>query len=151
MTARVRTSLGLLAAFLTSACATFQYGGGMQKIKIESRPPGASVLLLPDENLFETPTEIRIERRYARTLRFAKVGYCPETVYLDRVQSWATDLNFILGGLLGMWIDTRSGAAYTLIPEHVSVFLWPDDSPDRECGPANAVPRKMPLPKPEPL
>jgi hypothetical protein len=124
----------------------------MQTLRIESRPEGATALILPEELVVETPTEIRIERRRARTIRFAKEGYCRETVYVDRIASWSTDLNWILCcGLVGRLIDIRTGAAYTLVPEMVNVFLWPEGSPDRECGPANAVPRKTPLPPLEPL
>ena len=160
---RRRTLACLLAALLAaSGCATFQLGTGMQKIWIETRPEGATALILPDEMLVETPAEIRIERRQARTIRIEKPGYCRETIYLDRVATPSRDLNLLFLLLapvgvpltpLGYWVDERSGAAYRLRPDRFDVYLWPADSPDRECGSASSRPRRPGerLPTPEPL
>lgn len=148
---RWRSALLALCTALLSGCATVQYGSGAQKILIATRPPGASVLVLPDEILLETPTQIRVERRQARTLRIEKEGYCRETVYVDRVTTTATIFSFLFMGGIGLVVDYWSGAAYTLRPDRIDVFLWPEDSPDRECGPAGALPRTTPLPPIEPL
>ena len=140
----------LLAAAQGTGCATFELGDGTQKLHIDSRPPGAVALILPDEIFVETPAEIRLGRRRARTLRIELPGYCRETVYLDRLTNPSRDLNWFLliFAPLGIWWDTASGAAYRLSPDHAEVTLWPDDSRERECGPAGAVRRRQPL---EPL
>ena len=142
----------LAAPLLASGCATFELGNGMQKIWIETRPPGATAMILPDELLVDTPAEIRIERRQPRTIRIEKPGYCRETVYLDRVATYSRDLPLPLGAGIGIWVDRNSGAAWTLRPAHLSVQLWPADSPDRECTSASSIPRSGPSPpQPEPL
>jgi len=143
--------LCFLALTSSSACATFQYGGGKQSIKIETRPPGATVMVLPDETRVVTPAILTLERRQARTLRIELAGYCRETVYLDRLISVARDAPLPFGLGIGMWIDSETGAAYRLRPEKVEVVLWPEKSPDRECGPTSSMPRKTPLPPTEPL
>jgi hypothetical protein len=143
------SALALVA--VTSACATFQYGGGKQTIKITTRPPGATALVLPDETRIVTPASITVERRHALTIRIELEGYCRETIYLDRVISVGRDAPLPFGLGIGMWIDTWSGAAYRLRPEKVEVVLWPEQSADRECGPVSSMPRKMPLPPTEPL
>jgi hypothetical protein len=119
---RRRSLVSLLAATLAaSGCATFELGDGMQKIWIESRPEGATALILPDELMVETPVQIRLERRLAHTIRIEKPGYCRETVYLDRVATASRDLPLPLGLGIGIWVDTRTGAAWTLRPDHLSV------------------------------
>ena len=146
-------ALALLAALAlgASGCATIEFGGGLQKVRIESDPPGALVTVFPDETRFTTPAQMILTRREARTIRIELDGYCRETVYLDRVASLSRDWPLVLTLGLGLWIDTHSGAAYTLRPDKVSVHLWPTESPDRECGPASSRPRTTPLPPTEAL
>jgi hypothetical protein len=143
--------LALALSTALPACATFQYGGGMQTIKVETRPPGATVIVLPGETHVVTPVSISVERRQALTLRIELAGYCRETVYLDRLISVARDAPLPFGLGIGMWIDSVTGAAYRLRPEKVEVVLWPEKSPDRECGQTSSMPRKTPLPPTEPL
>jgi len=145
--------LGVLAALALAeaGCATVAAGGGLQKIRIESDPPGALVTVLPDATRFTTPVQMLLTRREARTLRIELAGYCRETVYLDRVTSIERDMPLPFGFGVGLWIDTHSGAAYTLRPDKVRVHLWPRESPDRECGAASSMPRTTPLPPTEPL
>jgi hypothetical protein len=145
--------LGLLAglALGASGCATVAFGGGLQKIRIESDPAGALVTVLPDATHFTTPVQVTLTRREARTVRIDLEGYCRETVYLDRVISVERDTPIPFGFGVGLWVDARTGAAYTLRPDRVHVHLWPVGSPDRECGPAGSLPRKTPLPPTEPL
>lgn len=157
---RRRIALAALvgSVVIANGCATL--GGRLQKIVIETRPPGASVLILPEEISLDTPAVLRLERRTAHTIRLDLDGYCRETVYLDRLASSSRIVPGLWGALFpplwllalpGVLIDTTTGSGYRLAPEHVNVFLWPADSPDRECGPANALPRKVPLPPLEPL
>ena len=143
----------LLAALALGAtgCATVAFGGGLQKIRIESDPPGALVTVFPDETRFTTPVQMLLTRREARTVRIELEGYCRETVYLDRITSVERDTPLPFGFGVGLWVDTNSGAAYTLRPDQVRVHLWPIGSPDRECGPASSIPRTTPLPATEPL
>jgi hypothetical protein len=149
-------SLALLAALVLAeaGCATIQFGGGLQKIRVESDPPGALVTVLPDVTRFTTPVQMILTRREARTIRIELDGYCRETVYIDRVASlssgWPLFFSLGLAGV-GLWVDTHTGAAYTLRPDKVQVHLWPIASPDRECGPASSMPRTTPLPPTEPL
>jgi hypothetical protein len=138
-------------ALVGAGCATVAFGGGLQKIRIESDPPGALVTVLPDETRFTTPVQVILTRREARTLRIELEGYCRETVYLDRITSLERDTPLPFGFGVGLWVDTNSGAAYTLRPDQVRVHLWPVASPDRECGPASSAPRTTPLPPTEPL
>jgi hypothetical protein len=143
-------ALALCAAVL-SGCATVMYGSGAKLISIESRPPGASVLVLPDEILVETPAQVRVSRRQSRTLRVEMEGYCRETIYIDRVNATASRVSLVLFVGVGLAVDYWTGAAYTLRPDHLEVILWPEHSPDRECGPASSLPRTTPLPPLEPL
>ena len=152
MRARARLLAGLVAGLLGAVgCATVQFGGGKQTIWIETRPPGAIAWVLPGDLKIQTPGSVLVERRQARTIRLELEGYCRETVYLDRVTSRSRDFPLPFGLGLGLWIDTWSGAAYTLRPDRINVYLWPANSPDRECGVASSIPRRSPLPPLESL
>lgn len=148
-----RSGAAALAAWLASGCAYIENGALPQTISLESRPPGASATVLPDYVIVETPAQIQLSRRDAHTIRFELEGYCRETVYIDRVTTRSRDFNWLwlIFAPLAFWADSSSGAGYRLTPDEMNVFLWPADSPERECGPAGAVPRPERKPLPEPL
>jgi len=128
--------LGLLisASLLESGCASLE--GRTQKVTIATRPPGASLRVLPGDLAAVTPATLVLPRRVAHTLFVEREGYCRETLYLDRLAS--PDRAF--GLLPGLLIDIATGAGYRLKPDEVDLLLWPIDSPDRVCGSAGAEP-----------
>jgi hypothetical protein len=146
---QARRTLGLLigAALLESRCASLE--GRSQKVTVASRPPGATVRVMPGDAVATTPTTLVLPRRLAHTLWVEREGYCRETVYLDRLSS----PDRALGLLPGVLIDIATGAGYRLEPDVVDVLLWPLDSPDRVCGSAGAVPPRdaATRPRPDPL
>jgi hypothetical protein len=147
---RARARVCTLAALAAAGCATIENGGEPQLLTLETQPAGATAVVLPDHVVVETPAEVQLSRREAHTIRFELDGYCRETVYVDRISTPSRDLNWLLVWF-GFWIDYETGAAFSLTPVQTEVHLWPADSPERECGSANALRRLERTKQPAPL
>ena len=119
---RTRSLLALALLLLTPGCATI-INGPKQTVEISSDPPGAKVVVLPENIALVTPGEVGLSRKRVHTLLFELPCHRPETGYLDRTSSSVTALNAILGGLVGVWIDYNTGAVYRLIPDPLHVKL----------------------------
>ena len=131
--------LGALALLVLGAgCATV-INGKMQTVKVESRPSGATVTVLPERTTFVTPGEVELARKQTHTLVFELACFAPATSYLDRRMSQVVHGNLILGGLIGLLIDIDSGGAFKLAPSPVHVTLEPLSPPaaaPQRCAPA---------------
>jgi hypothetical protein len=121
-TPRMRRAMLLAVAVSASGCATL-INGTRQRLTIDSTPSGARVTVLPAGITFETPGEVELARRNVHTVRVAFDGYCPETIYIDRVASDVAYGNLLLGGFIGLLVDTENGSAFTLEPDTVAVTL----------------------------
>ena len=132
--------LGPLVAIASLGCATIIHGS-TQKVEITSNPPGASVLVLPDQKKLVTPGTVELERKRVHTVLFELDGCRPATGYLDRLNSNATIGNAVLGGLIGMAIDYDSGAVYRLDPDPLHVELDPEETPLQSSDSSPTAPR----------
>jgi len=131
-------ALALLA--LLAGCATILQGPN-QTVEITSDPPGAKVLVLPEQTSLVTPGEAELSRKQIHTLLFELPCHRPATGYLDRTNSHTVLLNVILGGLIGMSIDYSTGAVYRLIPDPIHVKLERLDlGAGADCGLASPGP-----------
>ncbi len=66
--------LVIVCALCTNACATLTRGH-YQRIRIQSEPPGAHVMIFPSRKEVETPADIKLRRDTALTLFVQKEGY----------------------------------------------------------------------------
>lgn len=106
-----------------SGCATITKGArSFQDVPVSSDPSGANVVT---NSGYEgiTPCVLKLENNKIHVLEISKKGY--ETAYVT-VKKTINDLsscNFLAGGIIGMGIDSASGAGYILVPDKVSVKL----------------------------
>lgn len=132
--------IGIVPVFLLLGCATIIHGG-MEKIRVSSKPEGAKVVLvdLVDNTEVEvgtTPVTVEIDKgkgfftKPQYKLVISKEGYKPKEVMLKAsVDGWYVAGNFFCFHLLGwLLIDPISGAMWNLSPNKVDVQLAEDSS-----------------------
>ncbi len=93
-----------------------------QKVPFDSSPQGADVSLSSGHKGV-TPCFFNLQRNKKHIVTMSKAGY--ETVELTLKKSicWSTAGNMIIPGLLGIAVDTLTGAMCKIIPEKVHVDL----------------------------
>ena len=113
--------------FLFVSCATITRGVH-EKLYVESQPAGANVLLSTGEKGV-TPTKFVKSRRDGFSVTVSKPGYKARTVKVESKASptggAAMAGNAVAGGLIGIAVDSGSGALFSLYPNPVSVRLVP--------------------------
>lgn len=102
-------------------CATITTGT-TQKILFESTPSGATASVTGGHSV-QTPGELTLSRKNTYDVRFEKEGYLPASSHIGQRSNPMVFGNILIGGLIGLGIDSGSGAAYYLEPEKVSVTL----------------------------
>ena len=141
LSATIMIKLGLaLFPFLFVSCATVTRGIH-DKLYVESQPPGASVLLSSGEKGV-TPTKFVKSRRDSFTVTVSKPGYNAKTVKVESKASptggAAMAGNALAGGIIGIAIDSGTGAVFSLYPNPVSVQLVPSS----RSGPKKSAVKK---------
>jgi hypothetical protein len=117
-------AMGLFFALsLVSGCATV-VKGTTQVIPINSDPTGAEVLV-NNNMLGITPTEIKLKRKNDHQVIIRKEGYSTVTMPVLKSVGGAVWGNVLAGGLIGWGVDATSGAQYNLSPETIFVTLRP--------------------------
>lgn len=127
-------AMGLFFALsLVSGCATV-VKGTTQAIPVNSDPTGAEVLV-NNNMLGITPTEIKLKRKNDHQVIIRKEGYSTVTMPVLKSVGGAVWGNVLAGGIIGWGVDATSGAQYNLSPETIFVTLRPvsnADSSDQE-------------------
>jgi len=113
--------LGIVAMFITN-CATIM-SGTKQKIDIISDPPEADIII-KEARIAKTPAVIELNRKEKHAvIRIEKEGYETVEVNLSRTfNKWYT-YNFFSFLLIGFIVDPLTGAAYSLDPQKIDVWL----------------------------
>lgn len=111
-----------LAGALTS-CATI-ISGSTQDIGVTSNPPGAVVTAEPGDHRATTPATLVLRRKDAPyRVKFEMDGYEPyEVTIRSSLNGWVWG-NLIIGGLIGIVVDSSSGAAQKLSPDELNANL----------------------------
>lgn len=115
-----------LCLLVLPGCATV-VSSSHQEIGVSSTPPFAHVWVNDREYL--TPAIISLERESQYTLVFRENGYEDASATLSRNLNPFVFGNIflpppILGALIGVFIDSQTGALYTLSPQDVHATLW---------------------------
>lgn len=119
MSAILRAVFGLA---ILGGCATALHGTTVELV-VESTPPGAEVEIDPGGYRVVTPARVVLPRKQRHALRFELAGYAPRVEFVYPQDHPATAGNLLAGGIIGMDADLNSGAAYTLFPNPVHVWL----------------------------
>lgn len=131
-------AVAVVAAGVSSGCASIVKGTGPEKFTVQSRPPGADV------KIFELPTNVVVASgktpfttalkksrgffqgaKYKVTLELP--GFQTREALVDtRVSGWYVAGNIVFGGLIGwLIVDPATGAMWTLSSEQIDVPLEP--------------------------
>lgn len=112
-----------LAGCAAVGCATI-ISGKTQNLRVTSVPPGATVVAEPGGYRVTTPAEITLRRKDAPyRLTFSLDGHEPYSVTISSgTNGWVWG-NLILGGIIGIIVDSSTGAANKLEPGEVHANL----------------------------
>ena len=120
--------LALAAAATLPACATIIRGTN-QNFTVESTPPGAAVSTSNGFACDATPCTFRMPRRDHFTITLTMPGYDTLTTEINSEFSVAGGavmaVNLLAGGMIGVGVDTTSGALNDLTPNPLQVTLYP--------------------------
>lgn len=123
--------IATLSIILVSACATIVGGGATQELTIDSNPNGADIWVgnivdgqvvnLTDSGQ-DTPGKVVVSRKDAVVIVKAE-GYEDTNIILHKtVNGWVFG-NIIIGGLIGMSVDSSTGAIHKYDPDNIFVEL----------------------------
>ena len=113
----------LACLLLLGGCATIT-SGSTQTISVSSSPAGASVTVTPGEQKTTTPGKLILKRDGGPYMvKVTLEGYAPYSVLLaTETNGWVFG-NLIVGGLIGLAIDSSTGAWIKLTPNEISTNL----------------------------
>jgi PEGA domain len=139
------TILIAAAAGSLSACATITRGS-TEKLVIQSDPPGATAMITGGIKLnCITPCDITLKRKDDYFVEIRLVGYETSYNYLqahvDAKGRASAVGNVLTGGIVGMGVDTMTGAARVHTPNPLMVKLAPR-LPSNHADDPNGVERR---------
>ena len=107
---------------ITNNCATIM-SGSKQEITITSDPSDADIVYRKT-CLGKTPAKIKLKRKEKHAaIRLEKGGYEPVVVNLTRTFNKWYGLNLVSFTIFGLIVDPITGAAYSLDPDEIDVWL----------------------------
>jgi PEGA domain len=123
----MKNSLPYVGLFLLfTSCATITRGVH-EKLSVISDPPGADVILSTGEKGVTPATFVKNRRGDTFTVTISKPGYVSQTVKVEShgggTGGTAMAGNALIGGIVGIGIDSATGAYDSLYPNPVSVTL----------------------------
>jgi hypothetical protein len=117
----------LVALSVISGCASVTRGT-KDTLVVESDPVGADVRLSTG-GIGKTPTSFQLPRKKTLEVYIEKEGYEPLTVHVSSQISGSGAVgmagNVLIGGLVGVGVDTWTGASKDLRPNPIKVTLVP--------------------------
>jgi hypothetical protein len=125
MSGRRLRSLVFAAALLGAGGCASMINGRTQWVRLETEPPGATLVLLPGGRRLTSPADVEVSRDRVRTVQATLEGYEPARGYLDRKISALIYGNIVVGGFIGMSIDMNTGAAFRLAPDPLRIRMVP--------------------------
>lgn len=127
-----RTMAVAAAAFSLTACATVTRGTNTAW-EVKTEPSGAKVETSNGHQCAATPCSMKMPRKSEFTATITKSGYKPATVSVTNKVSGAGGVgmagNVLVGGLIGVGVDSVSGAMLDLTPNPAVLTLEPEVAP----------------------
>lgn len=111
----------VLVVLSATSCATFIHGT-KQRVNVSSVPDKATVTINGLKR-GSTPLLINLQRNDFHTINIDLAGYEPYEIKLEQKFSGWVFGNILIGGLIGLVIDSVSGAIYKLEPKEVVANL----------------------------
>jgi hypothetical protein len=122
MTAFMRASIAS-GCWALGGCATI-ISGTTQNIGVSSTPPGATVTAEPGGHRVVAPAKMTLRRKEAPyRLSFNLEGYQPYNVTISADTNGWIFGNLIIGGIIGIIVDSSTGASNKLSPGEVHANL----------------------------
>ena len=129
----INALLGLLLLLFLPGCATL-VSGSKQDIKIASKPEGSNFkveqLTVSGPILYlegMTPSSVSFNRKNSYLVTLSQQGYESEEIPVEYGRQngwiWLNFITFPLGTVIGIVIDSSTGAAITMEPEEVNANL----------------------------
>jgi hypothetical protein len=119
--------LALVSLVFISGCASVTRGS-KDTLVVESDPSGANVRLSTG-GIGKTPTSFQLPRKKALDVYIEKEGYEPLTVHVSSQISGTGAVgmagNVLIGGIIGVGVDSWTGAAKDLRPNPIKVTMVP--------------------------
>ena len=115
------------AVTLLQGCATIANGGGDQAISFASEPAGATILV-NEREVGTTPATLTLNPWNAERLTIKKEGHKEYTAPMTLSTSGWFWGNLLIGGIVGMLVDSVTGASQQFDEKHHNVKLEPTDS-----------------------
>jgi len=115
----------VILSFLLAACGTVGHGTH-QKIEVNSIPEGATFTVFPSGQTGNTPAEVQLKRSLDHEFVFEHQDYESRKIYVRRTLSRGAGYSNAFVpyiGIIGLGIDSATGAQFNLIPSPVSVDL----------------------------
>lgn len=112
----------LSISLLLPSCASI-VSGSKQKINFNSTPAGA-IVWVDNVNLGVTPVTAKLERsKKDQKVKIELQGYKPYELTLTRKTNGWIWGNILFGGIIGIIVDSSSGAMYRLTPDQIEAQL----------------------------
>ena len=113
----------LLICFQLSSCASI-ISGSKQSVSFTSSPTGAAITIQPGDYHIIAPGTLELSRKNGPyRVTFDLVGFEPYSVTLKTSTNGWFWGNILLGGIIGVLIDTSTGAYIKLEPEELHAVL----------------------------
>ena len=120
------------SCLMLGACATVTRGSS-DAWQIDSDPQGAKVETTNGHFCNATPCAIKMKRNSEFTATVTKKGYKPGTVQVTNKIAGqggaALAGNVLVGGVIGLGVDSITGASKDLVPNPAFVKLEPEEAP----------------------
>lgn len=112
---------------LLTGCASIMTGGGQEELFFQTEPPGAEVVLRggPHEIRLVTPASVMLDKKFGYMADVRKKGYKDMHVEIARSGSGWVWGNLLIGGIIGLYIDTQTGATGKFEKKHHQIKLEP--------------------------
>ena len=112
----------LSISLLLPSCASI-VSGSKQNINFNSTPEGA-IVWVDNVNLGVTPVTAKLERsKKDQKVKIELQGYKPYELTLTRKTNGWIWGNILFGGIIGIIVDSSSGAMYRLTPDQIEAQL----------------------------
>jgi hypothetical protein len=124
----MKSAFAAIAALSLGACATITRGSD-EAVIFQSEPSGASVTTTTGLSCPETPCTLQVPRKDQFIARFELKGHHPSEIMVGTRMSGGGTAgiagNAIFGGIVGVVVDSNSGAAMDHTPNPVIARLEP--------------------------